>query len=35
MALYNDTMPDVSLIMATRRWLTLNLPRWRDTTQPG
>ena len=34
MALYNDTMPDVSLIMATRRWLALNLPRWRDTTHP-
>lgn len=35
MALYNDTMPDVSLIMAIRRWLALNLPRWRDTTHNG
>ncbi|MBO1327111.1 hypothetical protein OQ496_02265 [Acetobacter suratthaniensis] len=35
MALYNDTMPDVSLIMTIRRWLALNLPRWRDPTHPG
>lgn len=29
-ALYATIMPDVSVIMALRRWLALNIPKWRD-----
>lgn len=27
---YATMMPDVSVIMALRRWLSLNIPKWRD-----
>ncbi|MDN6040823.1 MAG: hypothetical protein ABF839_03135 [Acetobacter orientalis] len=31
---YAAMMPDVSSIMALRRWLALNIPKWRDRPQP-
>lgn len=31
---YSMTMPDVNVGMALRRWLALNLPRWKSTTPP-
>lgn len=30
-AAYTLMMPDVSVLMALRRWLSLNIPKWRDT----
>lgn len=29
-ALYADMMPDLDRILALRRWLSVNIPRWRD-----
>lgn len=33
-ATYATMMPDVSAVMTLRRWLSLNVPKWRDRPQP-